>query len=166
MPYRVLFVCLGNICRSPLAEGIFREKVRQAGLKDRIEIDSAGTGAWHQGEPPDPRSCDAAAAHGIQLTGHARKVLSRDFAYFDQILAMDLSNYDELFSICPPEHRHKLKLMRDYDDKPHRGKDVPDPYYGGTTGFDKVYTMLDRCCTRALAELQSRLQRSREGTSG
>jgi protein-tyrosine phosphatase len=147
---RVLFVCLGNICRSPLAEGIFLHQVRQRGLEARYSADSAGTGNWHVGETPDPRSITAAKKRGVHLPSLCRQVKSADFREFDVILAMDKNNRSELNALCPPELRGKIRLMRDYDAGSDRGKDVPDPYYGGPAEFDAVYQMLDRCCAAFL----------------
>ncbi|MBK6941710.1 MAG: low molecular weight phosphotyrosine protein phosphatase [Planctomycetes bacterium] len=148
---RVLFVCLGNICRSPLGEGIFRSLVEQRGLADRFEIDSAGTGDWHVGEPPDPRSIAIAAHHGIDIRGQrARQVSGDDFAHFDLVLAMDRANERDLLARCPAEQHPRVRRLREYD--PQSGHDVPDPWFG-THGFDLVFAMVERCCTRLLDEL-------------
>ena len=146
----VLFVCLGNICRSPLAEGIFRHQAETGGLADRFEVDSAGTGAYHSGEPPDSRSIAVAASHGIRLTGTARQVRADDFGRFDVIVAMDESNRRSLQRLRGGGAR--IVMMRDYD--PQAGDpDVPDPYYGGPGGFERVYRILERACTGLLDEL-------------
>lgn len=150
----VLFVCLGNICRSPLAEGVFRHRVESAGLQDRIHIDSAGTGGWHVGEPPDPRSRDVAAAHGVSLEGQsARRVAPGDFRTWDWIVAMDRSNLDDLVRL---RERHggdaSVVLLRDFDPDPGDGE-VPDPYYGGPGGFDRVFEMVDRSCAALLERI-------------
>ncbi len=151
---KVLFVCLGNICRSPLAEGIFLQQVVDAGLDNRILVDSAGTSGWHIGQPPDPRSVDVALKNGIRLNSYGRKAVSQDFDEFDYIIAMDKSNYADLERIRQGagDGAAKLYLMRDFDDK-GKGQDVPDPYYGGTDGFDRVYEMLNRSCKNLLAEI-------------
>ena len=134
----VLFVCLGNICRSPLAEGVFRATVENAGLSDRFLIDSAGTGAWHAGDPPDPRSIEVAARHGIDLSAQrARQVTDRDFTQFDFILAMDSNNLSTLKSRTRKDHPG----LRLFLNSPPT--DVPDPYYGGDDGFERVYQMID-----------------------
>ncbi|MEQ9569311.1 MAG: low molecular weight protein-tyrosine-phosphatase [Longimicrobiales bacterium] len=147
----VLFVCLGNICRSPLAEGVFRHRVEEAGLQDRIRIDSAGTGGWHVGEPPDARSREVARAHGVSLDGQsARRVSPDDLRRWDWIVAMDRANLDDLERL---RERHggdgRIVLLRDFDPEPGDGE-VPDPYYGGPQGFDRVYEMVDRSCAALL----------------
>jgi protein-tyrosine phosphatase len=147
---RVLFVCLGNICRSPLAEGIFLHQVRRRVLEARYSADSAGTGNWHVGEAPDPRAISTARKRGVHLPSICRQVKSADFHEFDLILAMDQDNRRDLRSICPAGLRGKIRLMRDYDSGSDRGKDVPDPYYGGPAEFAAVFDMLDRCCASFL----------------
>jgi protein-tyrosine phosphatase len=143
----VLFVCLGNICRSPLAEGVFRHLLDQEGLSDRFRVDSAGTDSWHVGESPDVRSVRTASAHGIRLGGHARQTRPEDFRRFDYIVAMDRSNLAEL-------QRYRdgvggeasLYLLREFDPEGGPGAEVPDPYYGGPTGFEDVFAMVERSC--------------------
>jgi len=153
MPDKVLFVCLGNICRSPTAEGVFRTLVERAGLSAEITIDSAGTGSWHVGEPPDARMRRAARRHGYELGGVARRVEPSDFEEFDHVLAMDADNLANLRRACPPPHADKVRLFGDYDsDAP--GADVPDPYYGGESGFDVVVKMVERCSERLLEQLR------------
>jgi protein-tyrosine phosphatase len=142
----VLFVCLGNICRSPLAEGVFRHLVEERGRDGDFLIDSAGTGAWHVGEPPDRRSVDVAARHGITLDGRARKVVPEDLERFDLVIAMDRDNLEDLQALAD-SHRSpaRLHLLREFD--PNGGGDeVPDPYYGGSNGFETVYAMVRRSC--------------------
>jgi len=151
---RVLFVCLGNICRSPLAEGVMRHLVAERGLQDEIEVDSAGTGAWHVGERPDARSIEVAARNGVSLVGQsARKVCPADFRDFSRIVAMDASNIRDLRTVAPTGAAADLRLLRDFD--PEGGGDVPDPYYGGGDGFAEVYAMVDRSCRALLDELVS-----------
>ena len=153
MTQRILFVCLGNICRSPLGEGIMRQLVRDAGLEEQIQVDSAGTGAYHEGEAPDPRSRAVAAKHGVSLDGQrARQVKTEDFRDFDLVLAMDRQNLDDLLANCPAEERSRLRLMRSFD--PAGGTDVPDPYFGGPNGFDDVFVMVHRCCEALLESLR------------
>ncbi|WP_068310701.1 low molecular weight protein-tyrosine-phosphatase [Polycladidibacter hongkongensis] len=146
--HSVLFVCLGNICRSPLGEGIFAHLVHERGLEGQFEIDSAGTGAWHVGKQPDERSIEIAKKHGIDLTGQrARQVSEQDFYRFDTIIAMDRSNLKNLRKIEPKDGTATLQLMLP------DGGDVPDPYYGGRDGFADVFTMVERACTSLLNKL-------------
>lgn len=152
----VLFVCLGNICRSPLAEGVFRHLVTLRGLEARFHIDSAGTGAWHVGEPPDTRSVAVAADHGIDLAGTARQVTAEDLTRFDFIVAMDRDNLDALIELAEDvDGTGRIELMRAFDPEP-TGEDVPDPYYGGPGGFERVYQMIRRACEGLLDELNPR----------
>jgi protein-tyrosine phosphatase len=158
MPVRVLFVCLGNICRSPLAEGVLRDLVETRGLEDEYEIDSAGTGAWHVGEPPDPRSTEVAARNGVSLSGQAaRKVRPTDYEEFDHILAMDEDNLVDLLAGATDGARTRIRLLRDHD--PHGAGDVPDPYWGGDQGFDVVYEMVRRSCAALLDSLEEERRR-------
>lgn len=140
---RVLFVCLGNICRSPTAEGVFRKLVESEGLIKHIEIDSAGTHAYHVGEPPDPRAQEAASRRGIDLsTLKGRKAVSRDIEEFDYVLAMDNENFHNLLSICPSGLEEKVSLFMSYASlRPE--EEVPDPYFGGAGGFDRVLDMVE-----------------------
>src|SRR3954454_24030822 len=149
---RILFVCLGNICRSPTAEGVMRSLVREAGLEDAVEIDSAGTGSWHVGSPPDERSTAAASARGITLEGAARQVTARDFEDFDLLIAMDAANRRELLRLAPDDAgRAKVRMLRAGD------LDVPDPYYGGEDGFERVLDVVEEGCRRLLDEVRGRL---------
>lgn len=140
---KVLFVCMGNICRSPTAEGVFTRLVEQAGTRDRFLIDSAGTHAYHIGEEPDGRAQQTARKRGIDLSFiRARKFARNDFEMFDHILAMDQDNFAILMDACPPEYQSKVKLFLDY--APERDEqDVPDPYYGGQNGFDHVFDLVE-----------------------
>ncbi|HEX7888533.1 MAG TPA: low molecular weight protein-tyrosine-phosphatase [Ramlibacter sp.] len=136
--FAVLFCCMGNICRSPTAEGVFRHVVREAGLADRIHIDSAGTHGYHVGSPPDERSKHHASLRGYDLSQlRARQVAAPDFERFDLLLAMDWENLSLLEEACPPEHRHKLRRLMEF--APEGLSDVvADPYYGGKQGFETV----------------------------
>lgn len=142
-PVRVLFVCTGNICRSPTAEGVFRHMIGRAGLSDLIETDSAGTHDYHVGEPPDRRSCAAARRRGFALDDlRARQVAARDFERFDYILAMDREHLRILERLAPPQARGRVRLFLDF--APHLGRqDVPDPYYGGAEGFEHVLDLVE-----------------------
>ena len=157
---RVLFVCLGNICRSPTAEGVMRHLLREEGLEDRIEIDSAGTGSWHVGAPPDERATAAAHDRGIALEGAARTVAADDFDDWDLLVAMDRDNERELLARAPDaEAREKVRLLRSFDQASvERGElEVPDPYYGGPRGFEDVLDIVDAGCRGLLEELRARV---------
>jgi protein-tyrosine phosphatase len=139
---KVLFVCMGNICRSPTAEGVFRHKVEQNNLQEQISIDSAGTHAYHVGKPPDQRAQDAALKRDIDLSQQrARRVSADDFSEFDYIIAMDESNLDDLLSICPAGHEDRLHLFLAFSDSENR--EVPDPYYGQGRGFEIVLNLVE-----------------------
>ena len=155
---KLLFVCLGNICRSPTAEGVMRDLVRREGLEDEIEIDSAGTGAWHVGSAPDARASAAAAACGVVLEGQARKVTPEDFEQFDLILAMDGSNLHDLKELVEDDQqRTKVRLMREFDPASEglSDLDVPDPYYGGDSGFADVFDLVTAACEGLLAQIRA-----------
>ena len=147
----VLFVCLGNICRSPLAEGIFIHQARERGVLDRFRVDSAGTGGWHAGERADPRSLDVASKHGIKLPSRARKFDAHtDPDSFEYLIAMDKQNARDMIERGAPEDRVHLMLSF-HPDPPC--EEVPDPYYGGPDGFDHVYDMLRGACEGLLEHL-------------
>ncbi|MDT8341362.1 MAG: low molecular weight protein-tyrosine-phosphatase [Longimicrobiales bacterium] len=154
-PTSVLFVCLGNICRSPLAEGVFLHLLRAAGAGDRYRVDSAGTGAWHVGERPDPRAREVAERRGVALPSRARQVTPPDLDDFDLVVAMDRSNLADLEAL---RDRHggsaRLVLLRDFDPEPG-DREVPDPYYGGPEGFDRVVAMVERSARALLDHLEA-----------
>lgn len=147
---------MGNICRSPTAEGVFRSLLEQRGLLDRIEIDSAGThGHYHAGEQPDRRAREMASRKGVDLAGiHARPVEANDFQNFDYVVAMDMDNYNDLKAACPETMRQKLHLLLDF--APALGiREVPDPYYGGRAGFERVFDMIEQAAVGLLDEIMN-----------
>ena len=154
---RILFVCMGNICRSPTAEGVMQALVAQAGLEHEIELDSAGTGAWHIGKPPDARATAAARGRGITLEGRARQVARSDLDEFDLVIAMDRRNAAELLALVDGEPRGALHLLRQFDPEAVADDDldVPDPYYGGEQGFEDVLDIVDRSCRGLLAHIRA-----------
>ncbi|AFY79197.1 MAG: low molecular weight phosphotyrosine protein phosphatase [Hydrococcus sp. C42_A2020_068] len=146
MAYRLLFVCLGNICRSPAAENIMNYLIERAGLSEEIICDSAGTSSYHIGSPPDRRMAEAAALRGISMKGKARQFQIADFEKFDLILAMDRENYWDILALDPQkQHSDKVKLICEFATR-HQAKEVPDPYYGGREGFEKVFNLLLDAC--------------------
>jgi len=138
---KVLFVCLGNICRSPMAEAVFRQKLKEAGLE--MSVDSCGTAAYHIGENPDPRTVKIVSQNNVPIDHVVRRLSSDDFYQFDYILAMDRSNLSDINYQRPQDSKSKIGLMRDFDPQPENGE-VPDPYYGGSNGFKKVFDIIDR----------------------
>jgi protein-tyrosine phosphatase len=153
---KVLFVCMGNICRSPTAQGIFQQQVESSGLSDAIHVDSAGTHAYHVGEPPDPRAQQSALRRQVDLSSQrARKVSSEDFEVFDYVLAMDLDNYANLQAICPSGHEDKLSLFLDFA-ADASVREVPDPYYGGASGFERVLDLIEAASNGLLEDIRSK----------
>lgn len=154
-PIRILFVCMGNICRSPLAESVFRHLVRERGVEERFEIDSAGTSGYHAGDPPDSRSVAAARARGVTVSGSSRPLEAADLRSFDYVIVMDAENrafVDRLRATVGGEARvHRLREW----DPTRTGLDVPDPYYGGVRGFDDVHDIVERSCAALLDHLLS-----------
>jgi protein-tyrosine phosphatase len=151
---KVLFVCMGNICRSPTAEGVFTKLIAEKNLDSQFAVDSAGTHAYHVGNPPDFRAQQAALRRGVELQHlRARKFHSSDFEYFDYVLAMDDDNYAILINACPNEHKDKVKYFLEY--APHLGvREVPDPYYGEKLGFERVLDMVEDASLGFLGTLQ------------
>jgi protein-tyrosine phosphatase len=164
-PVRLCFVCLGNICRSPTAEGVMAELVAEAGLSHRVEVDSAGTGSWHIGQPADARATDTARRRGVNLLGTARQFHPGDFYRFDLVLAMDRRNLTDLHDLAPDGHqRAKAHLLRSFDPANQAGNgqgasqldlDVPDPYYGEGDGFTLVYDLVEAACRGLLAHVRT-----------
>ncbi len=155
-PVAILFVCLGNICRSPTAEAVMRRLVAERGLERSVQLDSAGTGGWHVGESPDPRAVAAGAQRDLWLSGRARQVESEDFERFDLILAMDRANVRDLLRLAPDARgAEKVKLLREYDPQARRAGEVevPDPYYGGAEGFQHVIDLVEAACVGVLDSL-------------
>lgn len=153
---KVLFVCMGNICRSPTAHGVFRALVEREGLSHMINIDSAGTHAYHVGSGPDKRAQATAQSRGVDLSDLvARRVSSDDFDLFDYVLAMDQDNFIALSEICPDQHIEKINLFMDFAPS-MRTREVPDPYYGGPSGFERVFDLVEAASEGLLEEIRRR----------
>ena len=155
---RILFVCLGNICRSPTAEAVMRRLLRQEGLQDDVQVQSAGTGDWHAGRPPDPRATAAARVRGIALEGAARQLTPEDFERFDLIVAMDRGNLRDLLVLAPDEAAAaRVRLLREFDPACAGAPDldVPDPYHGGADGFERVLDLVEAACHGLVEELRA-----------
>jgi low molecular weight protein-tyrosine phosphatase len=147
---------MGNICRSPTAEGVMRSLAAESGLEDRVELDSAGTGGWHAGEPPDARAAEAAQRRGVTLAGAARQITQGDFDRFDLIVAMDRENLRGILAMAPDEAAAaKVRLLREFDPDAAGDLDVPDPYYGGDRGFETVLDQVQAACRGLLGELRA-----------
>lgn len=158
-PFKLLFVCLGNICRSPTAEGIFSHKVKEKGYENYFYIDSAGTAAYHVGEPANSKSQATANKHGIHLPSKARKFEYADLEEFDLILAMDSENFRNILNLdTKGQYKDKVRMMREFDPQPDM-KDVPDPYYGGMDGFENVFKILERSSEQLLNDLINYIDR-------
>ena len=155
-PTRVLFVCMGNICRSPAAEAVFLHRIAERGVDHHFEVDSAGTGGWHAGERADPRSREEGTRRGYDLTTRARQVESRDFDHFDLLVCMDLENAAHLVDRGAADEKVRLLLEWHHDEAHH---EVPDPYYGGPEGFAHMYDLIEAACDRLIDELVARDRR-------
>lgn len=148
----VLFICLGNICRSPLAEALFREAVSEAGLADRFRIDSAGTSGYHDGEPPDRRTTEVARQRGVSVAGTSRRVTAADPESFEYLVVMDADNLREVERlVAGMDGQHRVVRLREFDADAHGDLDVPDPYFGGPRGFEDVHELVERA-TRGLLD--------------
>lgn len=153
----MLFVCMGNICRSPTAAGVFRKLVEDAGLAELVHIDSAGTHAYHTGEPPDQRAMAAAERRGFDLAGQkARRVAPEDFERFDYVLAMDSDNREILLATALDEQHERIRLFLEFGSDPSR-LEVPDPYYGGAVGFERVLDLVEDAAAGLLREIRGRI---------
>lgn len=157
-PFKICFICLGNICRSPTAEGVFQHLVEERGLEDFFEIDSAGTSAYHIGESANSKSQRTANQYGITLHSSARQFETPDLDYYDMVLAMDRENLSNIKSMASANHENKIGMLRDFDPEPGDGE-VPDPYYGGREGFENVFQIVKRSCEQLLDELEKHIQR-------
>lgn len=156
---KLCFVCLGNICRSPIGEGVMRHLLEQAGLDRVVEVSSAGTAGYHAGELPDARARAAGRRFGVEVHGRARQFKSADYARFDYVLAMDRTNFEDLGELAPDlDARRKLHLLRSFDPQSPQGASVPDPYYGDDSDFDEVVQI----CLAACAPLLDRLRREHQ----
>ena len=154
----VLFVCMGNICRSPTAEGVFTKLVHDSGLAERLLIDSAGTHDYHVGKPPDDRAQRAALGRGVDISRlRARQVSRDDFEEFDHILAMDRDNLNGLLYLCPAQHQRKVRLFLEYAPN-WTEREVPDPYFGGAQGFERVLSMVEDAARGLLVQIRSELK--------
>jgi protein-tyrosine phosphatase len=158
-PYRVCFVCSGNICRSPIAEAVLRRMIDEAGLADRVAVSSAGTGGWHVGDPADPRAMTALRRRGYALDHAARQWRDVDFATTDLVVALDAGHYRHLTRLAPDaEERAKVRYLRSFDPANGDDLDVPDPYYGGAGGFEHVLDLAEVGCAGILAEIRAALE--------
>lgn len=154
---RICFVCLGNIVRSPLAEHMFLHLAKEAGVAEKYEVDSAGTGSWHIGESPDGRMRRVAAAHGLVYDGRSRQIQPEDLDYFDLFMVMDGENYENMMAMARnSEQQKKIHLLREFDPLGNVHSAVPDPYYGGIQGFEEVYQIIERSVSGLLKVLEDK----------
>ncbi|MFI5978599.1 low molecular weight protein-tyrosine-phosphatase [Streptomyces sp. NPDC051452] len=159
MTYRVCFVCTGNICRSPMAASVFRARVAEAGLEGLVEVDSAGTGGWHEGEAADSRAASVLAEHGYGTEHVARRFEPSWFDRLDLVIALDTGHLKALRRLAPTEsHASKIRLLRSYDPAAHDDLDVPDPYYGARDGFEECLEMVETASTGLLAAIREQLE--------
>ncbi|NEC87786.1 low molecular weight protein-tyrosine-phosphatase [Streptomyces sp. SID12501] len=159
MPYRVCFVCTGNICRSPMAESVFHARVEEAGLAGLVEVDSAGTGGWHEGDGADPRTVSVLEAAGYDGDHAARQFRAAWFAHLDLVVALDAGHLKALRRLAPtPQDAEKVRLLRSYDPAAGADLDVPDPYYGGMDGFQECLEMVEAASVGLLAAVQTEVE--------
>jgi protein-tyrosine phosphatase len=159
MTYRICFVCTGNICRSPMAESVFRARVADAGLDGEVEVDSAGTGGWHEGDPADPRTVAVLEEHGYDGDHVARQFQASWFARLDLVIALDAGHLKALRRLAPTEQdAAKVRLLRSYDPAARGDLDVPDPYYGGMDGFEECLEMVEAASTGLLGSVREHLE--------
>jgi protein-tyrosine phosphatase len=149
---KVLFVCLGNICRSPMAEAIFKHLIKEKGLENFVDTDSCGTGNYHVGDDADPRTISAVRSKGILIDHCVRQLVAADLDMYDYVLAMDRSNYQNIGRLANATNKAKIRMMRDFDPG-HQGEEVPDPYYGNQQHFEEVYDILNRSLSQFVAYL-------------
>jgi len=154
-PFRIMFICTGNICRSPLAHAVFQRMVDETGLSDRIHVGSSGTDAYHVGEQADSRMRSTAAAHGLDFSHRAQRLKRRDIEEYDLLLTMDADNHRNTLALCRSEDEaRRVRMFRDFD--PEGRGDVPDPWYGGISGFELVWDMVERTCAALLEDIRRR----------
>jgi protein-tyrosine phosphatase len=155
--FSVCFVCLGNICRSPMAEGVLTKLIVDAKLRGRIRVDSCGTGGWHKGERADKRARTLAESRGYELNSVARQITTADFASHDLLIGMDQNNVDDLMKLAPDaKAKTKIKLLRDFDPLSPKGAEIPDPYYGSVDDFRHAFDLVESSCKGLLADLRER----------